>query len=52
MQFAVLAHLVVGFFMFSNTAVFQHYEDFYLNGIASENRFFQNLFSANNSRLK
>ena len=45
MQYAILAHVVVGFFMFSNTAIFSDDEAFEGNGLDSENQFFQNLFS-------
>ena len=53
MQYGLLAHVIVAFFMYSNTAIFS--DDDVLNsstGLDSEDAFFQNLFSAESRRLR
>ena len=51
MQYALLAHVVLGFFMFSNTVIFSDDQTLNEGGLDSENEFFQNLFSPQSQRL-
>ena len=51
MQYALIAHVVLAFFMYSNIVIFSDDETLNESGLDSENQFFQNLFSPNSHRL-
>jgi hypothetical protein len=51
MQYALLVHVVLGFFMFSNTVIFSDDETLIQSGLDSENQFFHSLFSPQSQRL-
>jgi hypothetical protein len=40
MQYAIMIHVVISFFMFSNTAIFSDDESLNVDGLVSENTFF------------